>query len=130
MQVSEEARHKIVNSGNVSGQTCVSTNRVMVQESVAEQFLEKLSAAMKSQLVLGDPTQSNVTIGPLINQSQHSKVCQMVESSVKAGARVVMGGSASSVSPLHYEPTILTNVNENMSVFQVKKDAPTAVLLI
>ena len=101
-----------------AGQTCVSTNRVLVQESVAEEFIAKLKTAMEQQLVLGDPTQSGVTVGPLINQSQHSKVCSMVESSVKAGANLVMGGGPSPISPLHYQPTILTDVTENMVVFQ------------
>ena len=101
-----------------AGQTCVSTNRVLVQESVAEEFIAKLKTAMEQQLVLGDPTQSGVTVGPLINQSQHSKVCSMVESSVKAGANLVMGGGPSPVSPLHYQPTILTDVTEDMVVFQ------------
>ena len=56
-----------------AGQTCVSTNRVLVQQSVAEKFVTKLRAAMESQLVAGDPTQAGVTIGPLINQAQHAK---------------------------------------------------------
>ena len=46
---------------------------------------------MKTQLVLGDPTEAGVTVGPLINQSQHSKVCSMVESAVNAGATLVTG---------------------------------------
>ena len=102
-----------------AGQTCVSTNRVLVQDSVAEEFTEKLRVAMEEQLVLGDPTQPGVTVGPLINQSQHSKVCDMVSSSVQAGAGLVLGGGpASDVSPLHYQPTILTGVTEDMIVFQ------------
>ena len=111
-----------------AGQTCVSTNRVLVQDSVAEEFTEKLRVAMEQQLVLGDPTQPGVTIGPLINQSQHSKVCDMVSSSVKAGAQVVMGGQASDVSPLHYQPTILTNVTEDMVVFQEEIFGPVISL--
>ena len=96
----------------------MSTNRVLVQESVQDQFLEKLRSAVETQLVLGDPTHPGVTIGPLINQLQHSKVCQMVESSVRAGARLVLGGGPSPVSPLHYQPTILTSVTQEMPVFQ------------
>ena len=77
-----------------AGQTCVSTNRVLVQDSVAEEFTEKLRVAMEEQLVLGDPTQPEVTVG------QHSKVCDMVSSSVQAGSGLVMGrGPASVVSP-------------------------------
>ena len=112
-----------------AGQTCVSTNRVLVQESVAEEFTEKLRVAMENQLVLGDPTQPGVTVGPLINQSQHSKVCSMVSASVQAGARLVMGGeAASAVSPLHYQPTILTEVTEDMIVFQEEIFGPVISL--
>ena len=42
----------------------------------------------------------------------------MVESAVSSGAKVVMGGAPSSVSPLHYQPTILTDVTDNMTLFQ------------
>ena len=111
-----------------AGQTCVSTNRVLVQESVAEAFTEKLRVAMEKQLVLGDPTQDGVTVGPLINQSQHSKVCDMVSSSVRAGASLVMGGGPSEVSPLHYQPTILTDVTEQMIVFQEEIFGPVISL--
>ena len=111
-----------------AGQTCVSTNRVLVQESVAEAFTEKLRVAMEKQLVLGDPTQAGVTVGPLINQSQHSKVCDMVSSSVRAGASLVMGGGPSDVSPLHYQPTILTDVTEQMIVFQEEIFGPVISL--
>ena len=65
-----------------AGQTCVSTNRVFVQENVAEVFLEKLRVAMESQLVSRDPTRPGVTIGPLINQSQHSRVVGLVSRAV------------------------------------------------
>ena len=111
-----------------AGQTCVSTNRVLVQDSIAEEFTEKLRVAMEQQLVLGDPTQPGVTVGPLINASQHSKVCDMVTSSLKAGAQCVMGGGPSDVSPLHYQPTILTEVTEDMVVFQEEIFGPVISL--
>ena len=111
-----------------AGQTCVSTNRVLVQDSIAEEFTEKLRLAMEQQLVLGDPTQPGVTVGPLINASQHSKVCDMVTSSLKAGAQCVMGGGPSDVSPLHYQPTILTEVTEDMVVFQEEIFGPVISL--
>eukprot|EP00092_Neocalanus_flemingeri_P014165 GFUD01015283.1.p1 GENE.GFUD01015283.1~~GFUD01015283.1.p1 ORF type:complete len:536 (-),score=199.14 GFUD01015283.1:218-1747(-) len=101
-----------------AGQTCVSTNRVLVQDKVHHLFVEKLKAAMESQLVLGDGFADGVTQGPLINKSQHSKVCSMVESAVSSGAKVVMGGGPSPVSSLHYQPTILTEVTDNMTLFQ------------
>ena len=107
-----------------AGQTCVSTNRVLVQENVAEVFLEKLKAAMESQLVSGDPTRPGVTIGPLINQSQHSKVVGLVSRAVEAGARLEIGGGPGDVSPLHYQPTILTGVTPDMEIFQEEVFGP------
>ena len=83
---------------------------------MAEEFTEKLRVAMEQQLVLGDPTQPGVTVGPLINASQHSKVCDMVSSSLTMGAQLVMGGGPSEVSPLHYQPTILTEVTTATSL--------------
>eukprot|EP00090_Calanus_glacialis_P038179 TRINITY_DN6672_c0_g1_i1.p1 TRINITY_DN6672_c0_g1~~TRINITY_DN6672_c0_g1_i1.p1 ORF type:complete len:498 (+),score=139.20 TRINITY_DN6672_c0_g1_i1:130-1494(+) len=101
-----------------AGQTCVSTNRVLVQESVHDVFVEKLQEAMEKQLVLGDGFAEGVSQGPLINKSQYNKVCSMVESAVSSGAKVVVGGAPSSVSPLHYQPTILTEVTDSMTLFQ------------
>ena len=54
-----------------AGQTCVSTNRVLVQDTVHDSFVEKLRVAMEEQLVLGDGAQPGVTQGPLINTSQY-----------------------------------------------------------
>ena len=66
----------------------------------------KLLVVMEEQFVLGDPTQSGVT-------------CDMVSSSVQAGAGLGMGGGpASDVSPLHYQLIVLTGVTEDMIVFQ------------
>jgi len=61
-----------------AGQTCVSTNRVLVHESVHDEFVTKLKAAVETQQVLGDGMTAGVTQGPLINKAQFSKVCSMV----------------------------------------------------
>ena len=111
-----------------AGQTCVSTNRVLVQDSVAEAFVQKLRAAMESQLVAGDPTQPGVTIGPLINSAQHAKVCSLVTGALEAGAELVMGGAPGEVSPLHYQPTLLTGVTPDMEVFQQEVFGPVVTV--
>jgi len=101
-----------------AGQTCIATNRVLVQESIHDVFVDKLKNAIEQQLVLGDGFTEGVSQGPLINKSQYNKVCSMVESAINSGARVVTGGGPSPVSPLHYLPTILTEVTDKMALFQ------------
>ena len=54
-----------------AGQTCVSTNRVLVQDTVHDSFVEKLRVAMEEHLVLGDGAKPGVTQGPLINAVQY-----------------------------------------------------------
>jgi len=102
-----------------SGQTCIATNRVLVQDKIHDQFVEKLKAAMSKQIVLGDGVSQGVTQGPLINKSQFDKVCGMVDQAKSTGANAVVGGGAATdVGPLFYQPTILTDVTEDMTLFQ------------
>lgn len=100
-----------------AGQTCVSTNRVLVQESVVDEFVAKLSAAM-DKLVLGDGLADGVSQGPIINQSQFNKVCEMVDEARGQGAQLVVGGEPHQAGQLFYSPTILTNVNEEMRLYK------------
>lgn len=101
-----------------AGQTCVSTNRVFVQESIKEEFINKLKAAMDN-LVLGDGLTEGVSQGPIINKSQFDKVCGMVSDARSQGAQLVVGGEAHpQAGELFYKPTILTNVTENMSLYK------------
>lgn len=101
-----------------AGQTCVSTNRVLVQESVVDEFIGKLKVAM-DKLVLGDGMTDGVSQGPIINRSQFDKICEMVKEAESQGAELVVGGEPdNSIGELFYKPTILTNVNENMSLYR------------
>jgi len=101
-----------------AGQTCVSTNRVLVQESVVDEFIGKLKVAM-DKLVLGDGMTDGVSQGPIINRSQFDKVCEMVKEAESQGAELVVGGEPdNSTGELFYKPTILTNVTENMSLYR------------
>jgi len=100
-----------------AGQTCVSTNRVLVEEEVHDEFVAKLSAAMSGSLVLGNGVTPGVTQGPLINQAQLEKVSGIVERAQAQGASLVTGGSvASEVGPLFYNPTLLTGVSRESEV--------------
>ena len=100
------------------GQTCVSTNRVLVQSGIYSKFVAALQKAVETTLVLGDGMDKEVNQGPLVNKSQFDKVSGMVNEAVTKGANVVSGGSKHDMGDLFYKPTILTEVTTDMECFK------------
>lgn len=84
-----------------TGQTCVATNRVLVQEGIYAEFVSKLKEAAEKSLVLGDGMDDGVNQGPLINESQFKRVCQLVDDAKAKGAKVVTGKNPTSNSATH-----------------------------
>ena len=107
-----------------SGQTCVCTNRIMVQAGVYDLFVEKLAQAV-GDFRLGDGFEPGVTHGPMVNEKAVSDVDSLVQDAVDKGANLVCGGR-SSLGACYYEPTILTNVNPQMRVFREEIFGPVA----
>ncbi len=108
-----------------AGQTCVCANRILVQESVYDEFSEKLAAATAG-LKLGDGTADGVTMGPLINEGAANDVIEFIEDAVANGANLVAGGRRSDLGACYIEPTILTGVNDEMRVFREEIFGPVA----
>lgn len=99
------------------GQTCVSANRVYVQEDIHDAFIAKLKAKIEKSLVLGNGMDDKVNQGPLINTSQFKKVCGLVDEAKEKGAKTVMGGTPdTALGGLFYQPTILTDIQSNMEI--------------
>ena len=100
-----------------SGQVCNCAERVYVQRSVAAEFTDKLSSAMRATHY-GDPSQDEtVEYGPLINEAGFRKVEQLVGGAVKAGATLRTGGKRGEGSGgYYYEPTVLTGCTQTMEV--------------
>ena len=88
------------------GQICMSTRRILVERSIADEFVERLVEKTKG-LKTGDPKEHDTVIGPLINQGALELVKQRVDGAVADGARVLAGGEA--VGPC-YQATLLTDV--------------------
>ena len=110
-----------------AGQTCVCANRILVQDSIYDEFVEKLMAAA-ADLKMGDGTVEGVTIGPLINEGAANDVLAFVDDAVGKGAKVVAGGQRSDLGARFVEPTILINASENMRVFREEIFGPVAPL--
>jgi succinate-semialdehyde dehydrogenase/glutarate-semialdehyde dehydrogenase len=112
-----------------SGQTCICTNRVLVQDGIYDAFVEQLAAAVKSQLTLGEGTDEDATTGPLINEKATEAVDQLVQDSIAQGARVLVGGRRSEMGPCFYEPTVLVDVSQEMPVTQEEIFGPVAPII-
>ncbi len=110
-----------------AGQTCVCANRILVQESVYDEFTEKLMAAA-ADLKMGDGATDGVTIGPLINEGAANDVLAFVDDAVSKGAKVASGGQRSDMGACYVEPTVLTDVNEDMRVYREEIFGPVAPL--
>jgi succinate-semialdehyde dehydrogenase/glutarate-semialdehyde dehydrogenase len=110
-----------------AGQTCVCANRILVQEGVYDEFAEKLKVAAAG-LKLGEGTADGVTMGPLIHEGAANDVMTFIEDAVASGATVVSGGGRSDLGECFVEPTILTNVNDDMRVFREEIFGPVAPL--
>ena len=112
-----------------SGQTCVCSNRILVQASVADAFVEKLVSAT-SALSLGNGLADGVDLGPLVNNRAVHDVDALVKATVEAGAKVALGGAPSELGGNFYQPTILTHVTPDMAVFRNEIFGPVAPVTI
>ena len=107
-----------------AGQSCISVQRVLVQESVAETFKEKLVSAV-GQLKTGDPMDPETEVGPLIDHDSLERVSAWVDEAVQKGAEVLIGGKRE--DPL-YMPTVLARTASDMKVRQEEIFGPVVTV--
>jgi len=98
-----------------AGQTCVCTNRIFVQKGVLAEFTEKFSVAVNA-LTIGNGLTDGVVIGPMISETAVNDVEKLVADSIAAGATVHVGGEKHNAGSSFYQPTILTNVTNDMPI--------------
>ena len=108
-----------------AGQTCVCSNRIIVQAGIYDEFVSKLTAATE-KLVIGSGTEEGVTVGPLIDEKAANNVCGFIDDAVAKGAKVALGGGRSELGGSFVLPTILTDVSRDMRVFSEEIFGPVA----
>ena len=96
-----------------AGQSCISTQRIYVHESIADDFVDELVEQV-STLVVGDPMDETTEMSALISVSERDRVVSWITEAVDAGAEVVVGGSVDSSGVLL--PTVLIDVEPSMKV--------------
>lgn len=109
------------------GQTCVCTNRMYVQGSVHDVFVERLIEAVK-ELTVGNGLEKGVTQGPLITEQAVRKVESHIADAVAGGAAVKLGGRRHALGGTFFEPTVLIGVTDEMAVAREETFGPLAAV--
>jgi lactaldehyde dehydrogenase/glycolaldehyde dehydrogenase len=123
----ELAVNAIVSSKVIfSGQVCNCAERVYVEESIYDQFLDMVTKKMQSVKVEDAFSTNNPDMSAMVSKDQVEKVAEMVEFAKKEGAEVLVGGSRSEQfdKGYFYQPTLLTNVTQNMQIIQEEVFGP------
>ena len=107
------------------GQSCTAAKRMIVLESVADEFLEKLTKKM-SGLKVGNPADESTEIGPLSSEDAAKQLAEQVEDTVRAGAKAVIGGKRLDREGAFMEPTILTDIKPGMRAYHEELFGPVA----
>ena len=107
------------------GQICMTTGRHIVHESLYDDFV-KLLGEKASHLPVGNPATEQVALGPIIDQKQLSRVDDLVQRTIAAGATLVAGGTHDG---LFYRPTVLANVTTDMPAYAEEVFGPVAPVI-
>lgn len=110
------------------GEACTAANRLLVHESVAAEFGEKLAAKM-GEMKVGNGLDSDVTVGPLVEDKAVDSVEALVNDAVDRGARVLVGGKRGSGAGHFYLPTVLADVSRESRVVREEIFGPVAPII-
>jgi len=110
-----------------TGQTCVCTNRFLVQQGVYEEFAKRLTAAV-GKLKVGDGLKGPTDQGPLIDMAAVKKVEEHVADALAKGGTILTGGKRHALGGQFYEPTVITGANKSMLLAREETFGPVAPL--
>lgn len=112
-----------------AGQACDAVKRLIVHKSKFDEVVEKLSSFVSKQKV-GDALDEDTEIGPLVAKRQVDLIDEQVQSSIKKGAKIVIGGKRpNNLKGAYYLPTILTNITRDMRVWREETFGPVLPII-
>ena len=108
-----------------AGQTCVCANRIYVQDSIKDEFLD-IFIKKVAELKVGNGMEEGVNVGPLINEKALQKVQALLKDALDKGATLIAGGSTNNASALAYNPTVITDISADMDIASEEIFGPIA----
>ena len=129
--VAAAAEASIAASFLCAGQSCTAGELYLVHESVHDEFVERLRAAITRSVRLGDPLAEETTMGPLNNEATAEKMDEHVSDALDRGAELIVGGSRASGFPtdLYWQATVLAGVTEEMDVAREETFGPVVPIV-
>lgn len=110
------------------GQCCCAGSRLFVEESIHEEFVERV-VARASQRVLGNPFDSETTQGPQVDRAQFEKIMGYIQSGISEGAQCLTGGQRHGSRGFYVEPTVFSNVTDQMTISREEIFGPVMSIL-
>jgi succinate-semialdehyde dehydrogenase/glutarate-semialdehyde dehydrogenase len=108
-----------------NGQSCIAAKRFIVHEQIADKFQQAFVAQME-KLTVGDPFDAKTDVGPLANAEAVTSLDADVQSSIKAGAKLLTGGKPADRPGSFYLPTVLTDIPKNSAAYKEELFGPVA----
>jgi len=110
------------------GQCCEGGTRLLVQEKIYDEFIEKLKNKI-SLMKTGDPMDKTSDCGPVVNKKQFDSVMNYIKIGKEEGAEILTGGKGTDTSGFYIEPTVFINVNNKMRISQEEIFGPVLVVI-
>lgn len=123
----EAAKAIAMGAYNYAGQVCISVQRIYVDHSVFDQFLEKFKQEV-SELKIGNPSEDGTVIGPIIDRVHLNRIDGWVNEAKASGAEVLIGGQILDLDKNLYAPTLLTNTQADMKIVAEEAFGPVAII--
>lgn len=114
----------VIGSFGVAGQSCISVQRIFVQQKIYEKFM-KMFVAKTKKLKVGDPLKKTTDIGSMVSRQAVENTLALLNNSVKQGAKIITGGKAKGAL---FQPTIVVNVRNSMDVCSKEVFAPVVAV--
>lgn len=114
---------------NNQGQTCSALTRLLVPEEELENTKKEALEYYKEKVVIGDPTDPNTVVGPLVSEKQQERVLDYIQSGVEEGAEILIGGNKIDGKGFYVEPTIFVNVKNDMKIAQEEIFGPVLCII-
>lgn len=117
----------VANSLENSGQMCISTERIFVDEKIADEF-EKLASHYVTYYKVGPYTDSQAHVGPIINEKQRKRIIRHIDDALAKGARLLAGCSGEDHPAPYIIPTVLADVTEDMLIAKEETFGPVVCI--